>query len=208
MASTEFTKRLLTYRLSLLHLKKMGLKDVYSHLISEETGFSAALIRKDFSRIAIQGKRRGGYTIDGILDTIDNYFGDKNINEVVLVGMGNIGKAIARYKDFEKQNICIFAAFDIDPVKQRKKFSIPVYSMDKCPGIISERKIDTGIIAVPALSAQSVCDQLIQYGIKGILNFAPVNLKVPGHIFVSNLSICDELRRVIYHARENPYESK
>ena len=90
MTSTEFTKRLLSYRLSLLHLSKVGLKDVYSHLIAAETGYSAALIRKDFSRIQIKGKRRGGYEINVILDAIDQYFGDDKVNEVVLVGMGDI----------------------------------------------------------------------------------------------------------------------
>lgn len=202
MTSTEFTKRLLSYRLSLLHLKKVGLKDVYSHLIATETGYSAALIRKDFSKIQIKGKRRGGYEINVILDAIDKYFGDDQVNEVVLVGMGNIGRAVARYKDFEKQNIQIIASFDIDPARQRKKYSIPVHSMNKLQEVIVSRHIDTGIIAVPALSAQTVCDQLIQFGIKGILNFAPVNLKVPDDVFVANVSICDELRRVIYHARE------
>ena len=203
MASTEFTKRLLTYRLSLLHLQEIGLNDVYSHLIAGETGFSAALVRKDFSKINVKGKRRGGYEIDDILEAIKNYFGNDKINKVILVGMGNIGSAIAQYKDFENQNIRIAAAFDIDPARQRKKFSIPVYTMERCQEIITTYEIDAGIIAVPALSAQTVCDRLVQCGIKGILNFAPVNLKVPDDVYVSNLSLGDELRRVIYHATQN-----
>lgn len=201
MGTAEFTKRLLTYRLSVLHLKKVGLKDVYSHLIADETGYSAALIRKDFSKIQIHGKRRGGYEIKVILDAIDNYFGNDKVDEVLLVGMGNIGKAVARYKDFEKQNIRIAAVIDIDPAKQRKKYSVPVYTMNKGRELIIKHNINVGIIAVPAHSAQSVCDRLVQLGIRGILNFAPVNLKVPRDVYVANVSICDELRRVIYHAR-------
>jgi len=203
MTTTLFTKRLLTYRLSLLQLKKIGLRDVYSHIIAAETGYSAALIRKDFSKLSIRGKRRGGYDIDLILQAINDYFGDDKPSHVLLVGMGNIGRAIARYKDFEDQNIRIVAALDINPVKLRKKFSIPVYNMERCKDIIHELEIETGIIAVPSLSAQSVCDRMIQCGITGILNFAPVNLKVPENIFVKNLSISDELRRVIYHAQQN-----
>lgn len=203
MSSTEFTKRLLTYRLSLLHLKEIGLEDVYSHLLAGETGFSAALVRKDFSRINVKGKRRGGYEIDAILEAIDDYFGDDKVNKVVLVGMGNIGRAIAQYKDFEKQKIRIVAAFDIDPAKQRKKYSLPVYNLDDCLTVIDKNEIDAAIIAVPAISAQMVCDRLIQCGIKGILNFAPVNLKVPDDVYVSNVSLSDELRRVIYHATQN-----
>lgn len=203
MGATELTKRLLTYRLSILHFKKVGLKDVYSHLIAVETGYSAALIRKDFSKLQIKGKRRGGYEIKVILDAIDNYFGSDVIDEVLLVGMGNIGKAVARYKDFEKQNIRIVAAIDIDPAKQRKKYAVPVYTMNKCRELIIKHNISVAIIAVPAMSAQSVCDRLVQFGIKGILNFAPANLQVPDGIFVANVSICDELRRVIYHASKD-----
>ncbi len=152
MGATEITKRLLTYRLSILHFKKVGLKDVYSHLIAAETGYSAALIRKDFSKLQIQGKRRGGYEIKVILDAIDKYFGDDVIDEVLLVGMGNIGKAVARYKDFEKRNIHIVAAIDIDPAKQRKKYSVPVYTMNKCRELIIKHNIGVGVIAVPAMS--------------------------------------------------------
>ena len=200
--STEFSRRLLSYRLSLLHFKDVGLEDVFSHMLAAETGYSATLIRKDFSKLRITGKRRGGYSIASIIESIDAHFGDKGINKVVLVGMGNIGTAVSRYKDFYKHNITIIAAFDIDPFKQRKRYSLPVYPMGKCQEIIKENNIETAIIAVPALSAQSICDQLILCGIKGILNFAPVNLNVPEAVFVSNVSLTDELRRVIFHARE------
>lgn len=202
MTSQEFTKRLLTYRLSLLHLRQIGLSDVYSYLIAGETGFSAALIRKDFSRLKVKGKRRGGYAIETILQAIDDYFGEKKINKVVLIGMGNIGKAIAQYKDFQKHKIRIIASFDIDPAKQRKKFIIPVFPMNKFSEITHGQEIAAAIIAVPSLSAQSVCDQILQSGITGILNFAPVNLKVPDNVFVSNVSLSDELRQVIYHAKQ------
>jgi redox-sensing transcriptional repressor len=201
MSTSEFTKRLLSYRLSLYQLKDVGLQDVFSHLIASETGYSAPLVRKDFSRLKIRGKRRGGYSIDTILNSINEYFG-KDMSEVILVGMGHIGMAIAHYKNFEKQNIRIRAAFDINPVKQRRKYNIPVYPMSKCQEVINKYHIETAVIAVPALSAQTVLDQLIHCGIKGILNFAPANLKVPEKVFVSNVSICDELRRVIYHASE------
>ncbi|MFW5821303.1 MAG: redox-sensing transcriptional repressor Rex, partial [Bacteroidota bacterium] len=100
MTAAELTKRLLTYRLSLLHLKEMGLNDVYSHLISIETGYSPALIRKDFSRLKIQGKRRGGYEIDTILESISKYFGEDEEHKIILVGAGNIGRAIMHNKDF------------------------------------------------------------------------------------------------------------
>ena len=200
MTATELTKRLLTYRLSLLHLKEIGLDIVYSHIISAETGYSSAIIRKDFSKLKIQGKRRGGYSIDNILESISLYFGESKLNEVILIGAGNIGQAIIHYKDFKKYNIRIAAAFDVDPAKQRKKLDVPVYPPDHCFDFVRKHKIISAIIAVPSFSAQNVCDQLIYCGIKGILNFAPVNLKTPDDVFVSNVSLTGELQQVIYHA--------
>lgn len=200
MTLAELTKRLLTYRLSLLHLKEMGLNDVYSHLISVETGYSSALIRKDFSRLKIHGKRRGGYEIDTILESISKYFGEDEEHKIILVGAGNIGRAIMHYKDFQKRNIRIIAAFDVDPAKQRRKMEAPVYPPDHCAEFVAKNKVQSAIIAVPGFSAQNVCDQLIRCGIKGILNFAPVNLKVPDDVYVSNVSLSGEIQQVIYHA--------
>lgn len=205
MESTAYTKRLLTYRLSLSHLKEVGLTDVFSYLIAGETGFSAALVRKDLAHLKVKGKRRGGYNIDVILDAINKHFGDKEINRVVLAGMGNIGRAIVNYKDFENRNIKIVAAFDLDPAKQKKKFSIPVFPMSKCREIVEEYQVNVAVIAVPAYSAQAVCDQLIQCGVRGIMNFAPKNLKVPDHVYISNVRLCDELQQVIYHSDKATY---
>ena len=208
MTLAELTKRLLTYRLSLLHLKEMGLSDVYSHLISVETGYSSALIRKDFSRLKIQGKRRGGYEIDTILESIAKYFGEDEEHKIILVGAGNIGRAIMHYKDFQKRNIRIIAAFDVDPAKQRRKMEIPVHPPEHCAEFVTKNKVKSAIIAVPAFSAQNVCDQLIYCGIKGILNFAPVNLKVPDDVYVSNVSLSGELQQVIYHASNRVMNSE
>jgi redox-sensing transcriptional repressor len=200
MTSSEFTKRLLTYRFSLLHLKEMGLNDVYSHLISVETGYSSALIRKDFSKLKIKGKKRGGYDIDTILHAISSYFGENREHNVILVGAGKLGQAIMQYKEFNTRNIKILAAFDPDPVKQRLKLDIPVYPPESCLEFVRTHHVQFAIISVPAKFAQNVCDQLIYCGIKGIMNFAPLNLKVPDDVYVSNVSLSGELQQVIYHA--------
>lgn len=203
MDSVEYTKRLLDYRLSLLHLKNVGFKNVYSYIIAKETGFSAALVRKDLSRLRVKGKRRGGYEIDHVLDIIDNYYGNRDVKNVILVGMGNIGSAMAQYKGFEDQKLKIVAGFDIDPAKyNRKKFSIPVYAVDKCCEVIENQRIDAAIVAVPAISAQGVCDQLVKYGITGIMNFSPVNLKAPENVYISNIRLTDELLNVVYHSTQ------
>lgn len=207
MIPGDYTKRLLTYRLSLTYLKETGIEPVYSYLISSETGYSAALIRKDLSRLKVRGNRRGGYKTEAILRAINHYFEHQKNHKTILVGMGNIGQAIARYRHFKEHNIRIAASFDLDPAKQKQKHEIPVYPMEKCAEIISNENINTAIIAVPAYSAQIVCDKLIRFGIRGILNLAPVHLKVPKNVFVSNVRICDELLQVIHHTKELEQQS-
>jgi len=202
MDSVEHTRRMLVYRLCLLHLKEMGFSSVYSYTIEKETGFTATLIRKDLSRLHAKGKRKGGYDIDHLLDLINNYFGIDSIKKIVLAGMGNIGNAISNYKGFEEQNIKIVAGFDINPARLKKRFSVPVYPIDQCNEIIGNQKIDAAIIAVPAISAQEVCDKFIQCGINGIMNFSPVNLKAPSHVFIYNIRLIDELLCVIYHSSQ------
>ena len=88
--------------------------------------------------------------------------------------------------------------FDIDPSKQYSRSDIPVYTMERLKEIIDRFCVQTAIIAVPHIAAQQVCDQLVAYGIMGIINFAPVILKVPEHIIMNNINLSDEIESVIY----------
>jgi len=115
--------------------------------------------------------------------------------------MGNIGSAITNNQDFARNNIKIIAGFDINPIKLKKKYKIPVYPSIKMEKFVEDNNVTTAIVAVPALSAQQVCDQLVSYGIKGILNFAPRNLKTPENVFVNNINLCSELSSVIFLAK-------
>jgi redox-sensing transcriptional repressor len=117
---------------------------------------------------------------------------------IVLVGRGNIGSSLASYGNFTQRQINIVASFDIDPSKQRLRSEVPVYAMDRLGEIIKRFSVRSAIIAVPELSAQQACDQLVDYGIIGIINFAPVILKVPSHIVVNNVNLSDEIESVIY----------
>jgi redox-sensing transcriptional repressor len=101
-------------------VKKMGLKKDFSHSLSEETGVSAVLIRKDFSQCGIRGKRRGGYDIDLLLDELKKLFGREKEQNVILVGLGNIGSALVKYEDYRQSNMNMVAAFDIDPAKRTR----------------------------------------------------------------------------------------
>lgn len=196
-------KRILIYRTSLLRLKEMGVQRIYSFLLGQETGVTAAQVRKDFSQYGIKGNHRGGYNINDLLISINNLFHKKYSHNIIMVGMGNIGNAIAKYSKFVDRKINIVACFDIDPSKQSRRSGIPVYSMNRLEEIINRFQVKVAIIAVTELSAQDVCNRLINSGIMGIVNFAPVILKTPDNVIVNNVDLSNEIESVIYYVSKD-----
>jgi redox-sensing transcriptional repressor len=192
-------KRIFLYRASLARLKLMGVEKVFSYTLANETGVTPDQVRKDFSEFNIKGNKRGGYNIDELLTVMENIFHRNKDHNIVLIGMGNMGQSLSRYSRFVQRNMNIVATFDIDPFKQKARSDIPVYPMSRLKEIIDRFKIKIAILAVPEISAQQVADELIRHGIMGIVNFAPVLLKVPPNIVVNNVNLCDELESVIYY---------
>ena len=177
----------------------MGVDKVYSYTLSDETGVTPDQVRKDFSEFGITGNKRGGYDVDDLIDKMEKIFHRNKDHNLVLIGMGNLGTSLSRYNKFVHRNMNIVATFDIDPFKQKIRSDIPVYSLSRLKEIIDRFRVKVAIIAVPEISAQEVTDELIQAGIKGIINFAPVLLKTPADVIVNNVNLCDELESVIYY---------
>ena len=194
-------KRIFLYRASLIRLKMMGVEKVFSYTLGNETGVSPDQVRKDFSEFNIKGNKRGGYEINELLAMMESIFYRKKDHNIVLVGMGNMGQSLSKYSRFVQRNMNIVAIFDIDPFKQKIRSEIPVYSMSRLKEITDRFKVRVAILAVPEISAQEVADELIRHGIKGIVNFAPMLLKVPPDIVVNNVNLGDELESVIYYVQ-------
>ena len=192
-------KRIFLYRACLIRLKLMGVEKVFSYTLANETGVTSDQVRKDFSEFDIKGNKRGGYNINELLDKMEKLFHRNKDNNIVLIGMGNMGLALSKYSKFVQRSMNIVATFDIDPFKQKIRSGIPVYSMNRLEEIINRFNVKVAIIAVPEISAQEVADELIRHGITGIINFAPVLLKVPPDIIINNVNLCDELESVIYY---------
>ncbi len=192
-------KRFLLYRLCIIKFQRLGFRRVFSYTLGEEAGVRAEQVRKDFSIAGIKGSKRGGYEINHLLDSINSLFKHKRARPVVLVGMGNIGHALVNYLGFKENNIRIIAGFDLDPSKYNRKSAIPVYPTDKIDEIVQQHQIKTAIIAVPEESGQKVCDQLVHAGIRAILNFSPVVLRVPDHVKINNVNLRNELESLFYY---------
>ncbi|MCX5777107.1 MAG: redox-sensing transcriptional repressor Rex [Candidatus Firestonebacteria bacterium] len=191
--------RLCRYRRTLKDLKELGYVKIFSDNLGEATGVTAAQVRKDFSLFGISGNKKGGYLIDNLIEKINSILGKDEVQKVIMVGAGNLGSALARYRGFEKEDIDIVAAFDADPAKQGKINNIQVYPIKDVFEYVRNNKVRVAVLAVPATVAQEVSEILVSAGIKGILNFAPVTLRVPERMVINNVSLAIELENVIYY---------
>ncbi len=203
MISQKVLKRFLQYRICLIKFQRLGFEKAFSYNLGKEAGVTAEQVRKDFSYFGIKGSKRGGYDIKYLLSAIDGIFKRNGERKIIVIGMGNIGQALANYQGFKENKIDIVAGFDLDPAKYSRKFAIPVYPLDNMEKIIKKNKIKTAVIAVPEFAGQEVCNKLVSAGIKGILNFSPVVLQVPDDIMVNYVNLRNELESLFYYTQVN-----
>lgn len=200
--NSKTIKRLSRYRRTINRLQELGYYRITSTMLGEKVGVSPSQVRKDFSKFNITGNKKGGYTVEDLLIRLENIFGKNRVYKLILVGVGNIGKALINYQGFIRDGIEIIAGFDIDVSKQRK-MKIPIYPVDKMTDFITSHRITTGIIAVPEIAAQDVCNTMVSAGIHGILNFAPVRLIVDEPVVVQYLNIQNKLENILYFVENN-----
>jgi redox-sensing transcriptional repressor len=197
MNGRDLMLRLLKYKRILRQFRDLGLERVFSNNLGDALGISAALVRKDFSRMGFEGNRRGGYRIDDLTREFERILGPGELKEVVVIGCGNIGKALINHESFVREGIRIAAAFDIKPPSAEIS-GIPVYPMEILNDFVREHRIQVGIISVPADAASQVRDAMAEAGIRGVLNFAPVELKSSETCLIQNVNIGLELENLFF----------
>jgi len=190
--------RLSTYKNALLRLQSLGFKKVFSDNLADAAGVTAAQVRKDFSMFGITGNRRAGYQVEGLIEQIREVLGKNKIHKVIVVGAGRIGEALMRYRGFEAGGIQVAAAFDIDPAKFDAGGSVPVLPLERLTDFVAEQGVELAILAVPDIAAQQVAQILASAGIRGILNFAPIQLRLGPEVVVGNINLELELENLIY----------
>ena len=198
MANKSCIIRLSGYRNSLMRLKALNFVKVFSENLADAAGVTAVQVRKDFSLFGISGNRRGGYLIDELIVQISAILGKDKVQKFIVVGIGNIGKALLHYPGFKKNEIELIAGFDIDPSKHNRDAKVPILPLEELEDFVEKNEIKFGIISVPDFVAQEVLELMFRAGIRGILNFAPICLKEPPHCVVHNLSLETELENIIY----------
>jgi redox-sensing transcriptional repressor len=190
--------RLSRYRQTLIRLKTLNFVKVFSENLANSAGITAMLVRKDFSLIGISGNKRGGYQIDDLITVIDNILGKDKIQKFVVIGIGNIGRALLNYPNFKQIGIELAAGFDVDTAKHNRENAIPILPVDELGKFVKKNSIRFGIISVPEAEAQNTLEIMVQTGIKGILNFAPICLKEQPGCIVNNLHLETEIENIIY----------
>jgi redox-sensing transcriptional repressor len=194
--------RLSLYRRLLSEQLAAGARQIYSHQLASLAVSTAAQVRRDLMTIGFTGSPRKGYAIQELVDSINAVLARSLDTAVALVGVGNLGRAILAYY-FNRQPIRFAAAFDRAPEKTgRILHGCRCYSVDQMADVIAREAIHVGVIAVPAAEAQAVADRLVLAGVKGILNFAPVRLRVPAGLYVENVDLMMALDKVAYYAHE------
>ena len=198
MVNRKCIIRLSRYKSALKRLKALGFVKVFSGNLADAAGVTSSQVRKDFSLFGITGNRRGGYNVDELIERIREILGKNELQKVVLVGAGSIGKALLRYKGFEIGGIKIMAAFDIDPEKLNSQADTPTLPMEDFHDFVSKNSIRVGILAVPDVAAHHVSEIMISAGINGILNFAPIQLRGAEGVIINNINLEVELENLIY----------
>jgi redox-sensing transcriptional repressor len=198
MANRSCIIRLSRYKNALNRLKSLNFVRVFSDNLADAAGVTAAQVRKDFSLFGIGGNRRGGYKVDELSDQLNRILGKNQLQEFIVVGVGNIGRALLHYRGFEKSGIRIAAGFDIDPTKFNRDSKPSVLPLEQLVDFVQAHGISLAIIAAPDYAAQQVLELLVSAGIRGVLNFAPICLKAPNGCVVNNINLETELENLIY----------
>jgi redox-sensing transcriptional repressor len=198
-------RRLSNYLKCLEDLEMKGEKVASSALIAQICDVNAAQVRKDFAYFGEFGIRGMGYNTKELRFHIKEILGTNREWRIGIIGIGNLGSALLMYKGFLKQNYKIVAVFDLDPVKVVGQVSekmgkpIEVLHIDRLKEVVKARNVEIGIISTPPAEAQRVANLLVEANVKGIMNFAPTQIRVPPNIVVRNVFFTSALDNLVYY---------
>lgn len=192
--------RLPVYLRALQQLSEKGILTTSSQELGEIISISAAQIRKDISQFGEFGKQGTGYSVPFLIERLRDILRVNRVWEVVIVGMGDIGHALARYNGFTNRGFHINMVFDNDPEKiGQKAGEYEILDTAVMAEKVKQNKIKIAMLTVPAVSAQELTDQLVKAGIKAILNYAPTSLNVPANVHVQYIDPATHLQRMTYY---------
>jgi redox-sensing transcriptional repressor len=197
--SNAIIRRLPRYRRYLGYLQTKGVKKISSNELSEMIGYTASQIRQDLNTFGEFGQQGYGYEVDKLYKEINKILGLDREYKTVVVGVGNLGQAITNYTYYYKIGFNIMGLFDVNPkIIGNWINDVEVMDCSRLQEYVATEKIDIGIICVNRENAQAVADDLVAGGVKGIWNFAPVDLDVPENVALESVHLSDSLHALSF----------
>ncbi|GAA4412590.1 redox-sensing transcriptional repressor Rex [Fodinibacter luteus] len=194
--------RLPGYLRALTSLARDGIASVSSEELAAAAGVSSAMLRKDLSHLGSYGVRGVGYDVERLASEITSALGLTQDWPVAIVGMGNLGRALAAYRGFAERGFRVIALLDGDPrVVGEEVAGQRVRPMADLPALVTEEGLAIGVIATPSDGAQQACDDLVAAGVRSVLNFAPAVIAVPDGVVVRKVDLSTELQILAFHGQ-------
>lgn len=205
MEPKNVSKRLLSrLPVYLNYLKSLpeNTTDISATRIAGALGLGDVMVRKDLAKVSNGGRRKVGHDRENLIQDIEAFLDINSIIGTVIVGTGKLGQALLDYDGFEASGMSILAGFDIKPEKKRTDGKKRILHISRLKPFCASNDVQIGIIAVPAQQAQTVCDELVDCGVQGIWNFAPVHLTVPNYVTVQNENLAVSLASLRIQLKE------
>src|SRR5690349_17006723 len=192
-------RRLSLYLRQLEAFKKKDRRTISSKQLGESLGLTDAQVRKDFAYFGQFGHPGIGYRVDDLIAQVKRILGTDKTWNVMLIGAGNLGRALLAYKGFDQKGFRLVAVFDTDPSKVgRKQGSFTIQPLSDLAATVKKDNIKLAMLAVPADAAQDVADQVVSAGVRGLLNFAPVSLTVPADVALNAVDLAVQLEQLSF----------
>lgn len=192
-------RRISLYLRQLQAFRRSDRKTISSKQLGASLGLTDAQVRKDLAYFGQFGHPGVGYRVDDLIAKLRQILGTDKVWNVLLVGVGNLGRALCAYAGFEAKGFKLTAVFDRDPTKVGKRQAdFTIRPLSELEATIRQMQIRVAILAVPADAAQGVADQLVAAGIRGILNFAPAPITVPAQVTVNSVDLALQLEQISF----------
>ena len=199
--SDAVIRRLPRYLRYLTEMNDHGVPRISSRELGERMGLTPSQIRQDFSHFGEFGQQGYGYRVEGLLHAIRHILALDRKYHMAIVGAGNIGQAVAKYRNFREHGFLVDVLFDTDPELVGKEIEgIQVREWDSAETYLRNQSVDIGVICVPQEAAEAVAIRLIEGGVRNIWNFAPRDLIVPGGILVENVHLSESLYALAFRS--------
>lgn len=202
--SRAVIRRLPRYYRYLGELMENNIVRISSKELSDRMNVTASQIRQDFNNFGGFGQQGYGYNVEFLYTEIGKVLGLERIHNVIIIGAGNVGHAIANYPDFKKRGFVFTAIFDANPELHGKKVGeCEVQSMDMLDEYVKNNNVEIAALTIPKSAAPEVAYRLATLGVKAMWNFAPTDLNLPDDVLVENVHLAESLMRLSYRIKEN-----